>query len=79
MILFSHAPTEIVSPHESANWSLLQLSQWLDKHSQEKDKLELISGTLQRYQTLVRDSNLPNFHEIYPLMKSLLDSALSKL
>uniref|UniRef100_A0A8D8PPN2 Conserved oligomeric Golgi complex subunit 5 n=1 Tax=Cacopsylla melanoneura TaxID=428564 RepID=A0A8D8PPN2_9HEMI len=79
MILFSHAPPEIVSPHESANWSLLQLSQWLDKHSQEKDKLELISGTLQRYQTLVRDSNLPNFHEIYPLMKSLLDSALGKL
>ncbi|KAI5742805.1 hypothetical protein M8J77_011489 [Diaphorina citri] len=78
MLLFSHGPPEIVSPHESANWSLLQLSQWLDKHSQESDKLELISGTLQRYQTLVRESNLPSFHEVYPVMKSLLDTALSK-
>lgn len=78
MILFSHASAEIVSPHESADWSLLQLSQWLDKHSQEKDKLELISGTLQRYQNLVRDSNQTTFHPVYPVMKSLLDTALTK-
>lgn len=69
--LFAGAPADLPSPHQSAGWSVGRLSQWMDSHSSEKERLALSSGPLQRYQLAVRQRNLPSFHPIFPLMTKL--------
>ncbi|CAK9825319.1 Conserved oligomeric Golgi complex subunit 5 [Anthophora retusa] len=69
--LFSTAPPELVSPHQSASWSVGRLSQWMDKNPNERDRLAFCSGPLERYQLTIRQQNLPSFHPLFPLMKKL--------
>ncbi|XP_012288716.1 conserved oligomeric Golgi complex subunit 5 [Orussus abietinus] len=69
--LFSGAPPDLLSPHQSAGWSVSRLSQWMDSHSSEKERLTLSSGPLQRYQMSIRQRNLPSFHPLFPLMMKL--------
>ncbi|XP_003402291.2 conserved oligomeric Golgi complex subunit 5 isoform X1 [Bombus terrestris] len=69
--LFSTAPPELVSPHQSTSWSVGRLSQWMDKHPNERDRLAFCTGPLERYQLTVRQQNLPTFHPLFPLMKKL--------
>ncbi|XP_034945044.1 conserved oligomeric Golgi complex subunit 5 [Chelonus insularis] len=69
--LFSGAPPELQSPHQSAGWSINRLSQWMDNHPSEKDRLALSSGPLQRYESIIRQRNLPSFHPLFPLMMQL--------
>ncbi|XP_043528102.1 conserved oligomeric Golgi complex subunit 5 [Frieseomelitta varia] len=71
--LFSTAPPELVSPHQSTSWSVGRLSQWMDKHPNERDRLAFCSGPLERYHLTVRQQNLPTFHPLFPLMKKLAD------
>ncbi|KAK0167039.1 hypothetical protein PV327_004487 [Microctonus hyperodae] len=73
--LFSAAPPELQSPHQSAGWSINRLSQWLDNHPSEKDRLALSSGTLQRYESTIRQRNIPSFHPLFPLMMKLASLA----
>ncbi|XP_034194071.1 conserved oligomeric Golgi complex subunit 5 four way stop isoform X1 [Osmia lignaria lignaria] len=72
--LFSTAPPELVSPHQNANWSVGRLSQWMDNHPKERDRISFFSGALERYQLTVRQQNLPTFHPLFPLMKKLTNS-----
>ncbi|XP_070158352.1 conserved oligomeric Golgi complex subunit 5 [Polyergus mexicanus] len=69
--LFSGAPPELASPHQSAGWSRGRLSQWMDNHPSERDRLTLCSGPLERYQLTVRQQNLPSFHPLFPQMMKL--------
>ncbi|GAB1867205.1 Conserved oligomeric Golgi complex subunit 5 [Camponotus japonicus] len=69
--LFSGAPLELVSPHQSAGWSIGRLSQWMDNHPNERDRLSLCSGPLERYQLTIRQQNLPSFHPLFPHMMKL--------
>ncbi|XP_043272815.1 conserved oligomeric Golgi complex subunit 5 [Venturia canescens] len=69
--LFSGAPAELQSPHQSAGWSISRLSQWMDTHTSERERLALSSGPLQRYQSTIRQRNLPTFHHLFPLMTKL--------
>ncbi|XP_053975408.1 conserved oligomeric Golgi complex subunit 5 isoform X1 [Hylaeus volcanicus] len=69
--LYSTAPSELVSPHQSVSWSVGRLSQWMDKHPNERDRLAFCSGPLERYQLTVRQDNRPSFHPLFPLMKKL--------
>ncbi|XP_014477103.1 PREDICTED: conserved oligomeric Golgi complex subunit 5 [Dinoponera quadriceps] len=71
--LFSGAPPEITSPHQSAGWSIGRLSQWMDNHPNERDRLALCSGPLERYQLTVRQQNLPSFHPLFPQMMKLVN------
>lgn len=48
-----------------------RLSQWMDKHPNERDRLAFCSGPLERYQLTVRQQNLTTFHPLFPLMKKL--------
>lgn len=79
MFMFSYAPSDILSPHESCNWSVARLSQWLDNHQTERERLELISGALQRYQQDVRQQNKTTFHDIYPVMMKILEDGFISL
>ncbi|XP_011869002.1 PREDICTED: conserved oligomeric Golgi complex subunit 5 [Vollenhovia emeryi] len=69
--LFSGAPPELASPHQIAGWSVGRLSQWMDSHPNERDRLALCSGPLERYQLTVRQQNLPSFHPLFPHMMKL--------
>lgn len=69
--LFSGAPSDLPSPHQSAGWSINRLSQWMDNHPTEKERLALSNGPLQRYELTIRQRNLPTFHPLFPLMTKL--------
>ncbi|XP_075214517.1 conserved oligomeric Golgi complex subunit 5 four way stop isoform X2 [Lycorma delicatula] len=79
MSLFSRAPSELPSPHQSANWSIARLSQWLDSHKNEKERLELLSGALQKYQQRVRQQNQTNFHPVYPILMDVLKKGFESI
>lgn len=69
--LFSGAPPELQSPHQSAGWSINRLSQWMDGHGSEEDRIALSSGPLQKYEATVRMRGVKNFHPLFPLMMTL--------
>ncbi|XP_066994228.1 conserved oligomeric Golgi complex subunit 5 [Anabrus simplex] len=74
--LFARGPQELLSPHQSANWSVSRFSQWLDTHPSERERLELMSGALQRYQQTVRQRGETKFHSVYPVMVNLLERGM---
>ncbi|XP_011308530.1 conserved oligomeric Golgi complex subunit 5 isoform X2 [Fopius arisanus] len=69
--LFSGAPPELQSPHQSAGWSINRLSQWIDGHPREEDRVALSSGPLQKYEATIRQRGMKNFHPLFPLMMKL--------
>lgn len=75
--MFSRGPNDLLSPHQSANWSVSRLSQWLDGHPSERERLELMGGALQRYQQTVRQRGGTSFHAVYPVMIMLLERGMA--
>lgn len=76
LMLFSFASSELASPHQNTNWTLQKISTWLDEHPDEGDRLDLIGGALQRYESVVRQKNCVNYDPVYPVMSELLKTAL---
>ncbi|XP_071486202.1 conserved oligomeric Golgi complex subunit 5-like [Diadema antillarum] len=74
--LFARAPSELMSPHEVAGWSISRYSQWLSEHRAEKERLVLIKGTLEAYVQSVRQRQGKEFASIYPIMVDLLQAGL---
>lgn len=79
LLLFSFAGTELASPHQNTAWSLPKLSAWLDEHTSEADRLDLIAGALQKYENLVRHKNSVNYDPVYPVMSKFLESAIKQI
>lgn len=77
LMLFSFASSELASPHQNTSWSLPKISAWLDEHPNESDRLDLIAGALQRYESLVRQKNSVNYDPVYPVMSELLKIAMT--
>ena len=74
--LFSYAPTDFKSPHQSLNWTISRYSEWLDKHQNEKERLLVIKTCLEAYVNLVKQKKEKTFATIYPLMFRLLEKGL---
>lgn len=74
-MLFGHGADDLMSPHKSAGWSDEKLIQWIDEHK-EREKLELISGALQKYRTIIRKKHLTQYDPVYPLISSMLEKCL---
>lgn len=74
--LFSYAPTDFKSPHQSLNWSVARYSEWLDKHESEKERLLAIRTCLETYVNVVKQKREKQFATIYPLMFRLLEKGL---
>uniref|UniRef100_A0A182WLB4 Conserved oligomeric Golgi complex subunit 5 n=1 Tax=Anopheles minimus TaxID=112268 RepID=A0A182WLB4_9DIPT len=51
-MLFGHAGNDMASPHATAGWGNEKLLQWLESHSAERERLELITGALQKYRSI---------------------------
>ncbi|XP_030383050.1 conserved oligomeric Golgi complex subunit 5 [Scaptodrosophila lebanonensis] len=79
LLLFGHASPELQSPHTTANWTNERLIEWLDGHTAEREKLELISGALQRYRDNARRKNIQHYDEIYPMMVDYFEQALKAI
>ena len=75
LLLFGHAGAELQSPHTTVNWSNERLIEWLEGHTNEREKLELISGALQRYRDSVRRRKSEQYDEVYPLMVEYFEKA----
>lgn len=75
-MLFGFAGADLASPHQNTGWSVAKLSSWLDEHPNEADRLDLIAGALQKYETLVRNKGSTSYDSIYPIMSQFLESAV---
>ena len=77
--LFSYAPQDLKSPHQSLNWPIARYSEWLDKHASEKERLMVIKTSLETYVSTVRQKKEKTFAAIYPLMFRMLERGLQSL
>ncbi|XP_036327666.1 conserved oligomeric Golgi complex subunit 5 [Rhagoletis pomonella] len=75
-LLFGHAGAELQSPHTTANWSTERLIEWLEGHTSFREKLELISGALQRYPDQVRRKNSEQYDDLYPLIVDFFEKSI---
>ena len=65
--LFSHAPEDILPPHNLKGWTFEQYSRWLDERS-EVQILAAIRESLEVYAHTVTERGGKEFHPIYPTM-----------
>ncbi|ETN59253.1 four way stop [Anopheles darlingi] len=72
-LLFGYAGNDMASPHVTAGWSNEKLLQWLESHTSERDRLELITGALQKYRSVVRQKNITQYDPIFPIVTSYLE------
>uniref|UniRef100_A0A0K2T9U8 Conserved oligomeric Golgi complex subunit 5 n=1 Tax=Lepeophtheirus salmonis TaxID=72036 RepID=A0A0K2T9U8_LEPSM len=75
--LFSKAPSDIKSPHQSADWSITRYSKWLEDHPSEKDRLQLIQGALESYVASTRQRNDKSYAYPYPVMLNILQKVMA--
>lgn len=76
--LFSKAPSEFRSPHQTVGWSRANYSTWLDNHPSELDRLEFIHGAVESYVGHVRQKQSKKFAPVYPVMVELLQTAMKQ-
>lgn len=76
--LFSRAPNEFRSPHQVMEWSLSRYSRWLDEHPSEKERLNMLHGTIENYVGVVRSGQKTEFASVYPVMVNLLQKGKGK-
>lgn len=75
-MLFGYAADDLMSPHKAAGWSDEKLIQWLSEHK-DRERLELITGALQKYRTIIRKKNLSQYDPVYPLISSKLEKCMA--
>uniref|UniRef100_A0A4Y0BMS0 Conserved oligomeric Golgi complex subunit 5 n=2 Tax=Anopheles funestus TaxID=62324 RepID=A0A4Y0BMS0_ANOFN len=78
-MLFGHAGNDMASPHVTAGWGNEKLLQWLESHSAERDRLELITGALQKYRSVIRQKNITQYDPVYPIVTSYLENVAKHL
>lgn len=77
--LFSYAPNDFKSPHQSLEWPIKKYSEWLDKHSNEKDRIMVVKSCLEAYVNVVRQRNEKQYATIYPLLYRILERSLQSI
>uniref|UniRef100_A0AAG5DIM5 Conserved oligomeric Golgi complex subunit 5 n=1 Tax=Anopheles atroparvus TaxID=41427 RepID=A0AAG5DIM5_ANOAO len=78
-MLFGYAGNDMASPHVTAGWGNEKLLQWLESHSSERDRLELITGALQKYRAVVRQKNITQYDPIFPIVTNYLENVKKHL
>uniref|UniRef100_UPI00359007C5 conserved oligomeric Golgi complex subunit 5 n=1 Tax=Myxine glutinosa TaxID=7769 RepID=UPI00359007C5 len=77
LLLLSRSPPALKSPHQRADWTVKQFSQWLDSHPCEQERLFLIKGAFEAYVQSVRTAGGTQYAPIYPTLLQLLQMALA--
>lgn len=73
LLLFGYAGNDFQSPHSAANWSNEKLIQWLDDHTTDHERFELITGAVQKYHNYVRQKNITQYDAVYLIIVKYLD------
>lgn len=68
--LFSRASLALQSPHVVQGWTLLQYSEWMDKHNEEEIWV-IIKKALEKYASQVDARGEKEFTPVYPVILSL--------
>lgn len=79
MLLFSFADASLYSPHQCAGWTHYKLVMWLCEHQSERERLEFVTGALQRYQSHITQNNISKYDDIYPILVQLLENGRKKI
>ena len=77
--LFSYAPADFKSPHQSLDWPIAKYSEWIEAHTGERERLLVVKTCLEAYVNMVTHKNEKQFAAIYPLMFRLLEKSLEAL
>ena len=64
---------------QSAGWSVVRYSKWLDEHNSEKERLSVIQGALESYVKSVKQRQGKEFAPVYSIMVQLLQKAMAGL
>lgn len=75
LLLFGHAGNDLLSPHITAGWTNEKLIKWLDGHTADRDRFELVSGALLKYRNDIRKKNLSQYDPVYPVISNCLEKA----
>lgn len=75
LLMFSYAGADLISPHVTAGWTNEKLLKWLDGHTADRDRFELISGALLKYRNDIRKKNLSQYDPVYPVISNCLEKA----
>ncbi|KAL5254224.1 hypothetical protein ACHWQZ_G013859 [Mnemiopsis leidyi] len=70
--MFSRAGDALLSPYKVAGWTPSQYVAWLYSHPYEV--VDMIQGTIQWYEDMIRESGAPAFDPIYPHIIKLLQN-----
>uniref|UniRef100_H2YD78 Conserved oligomeric Golgi complex subunit 5 n=1 Tax=Ciona savignyi TaxID=51511 RepID=H2YD78_CIOSA len=76
--LFSRAPADVRPPYQVMEWSVSRYSKWLDEHSSEKERLNMLRGALESYVNSVRSRQGTEFSDVYPIMVKLLQKGMEQ-
>jgi len=75
-LLFSRSPSALASPHATVGWGVARYSQWLEDHEMEKDRLQLIQGSLEAYVAGARSRQDKAYVPQYPVLLDVLQRGL---
>lgn len=75
LLMFGYAGSDLISPHVTAGWTNEKLIKWLDGHTGDRDRFELISGALLKYRNDIRKKNLSQYDPVYPVISNCLEKA----
>lgn len=75
MLMFGYAGPDLISPHITAGWTNEKLIKWLDGHTGDRDRFELVSGALLKYRNDIRKKNLSQYDPVYPVISNCLERA----
>jgi len=76
-LLFSRSPASLPSPHTTAGWGVARYSQWLEDHTNERDRLQLIQGSLEAYVAHARARQDKSYVPQYPVLLDVLQKGLA--
>ena len=75
-LISTFATNEIKLP--MSEWTFSKYSQWLDKHSNEKDRLIVLKNSIEDYVSFIKQKNEKQFTPVYPVLVDLLEKGLQQ-
>lgn len=76
-LMFSRSPSALASPHATVGWGVARYSQWLEDHEMEKERLQLIQGSLEAYVAGARARQDKAYVPQYPILLDVLQRGIA--
>ncbi|CAB3407722.1 unnamed protein product [Caenorhabditis bovis] len=70
-LLISDSPSDLMSPHDSVDWTIEEYTKWYEEHT-EQEIIALLNGLISSYNSLVISKGQQQYVEHYPRILKLL-------